>query len=295
MIAAVRRVRIERCSILGARQIPEEPESVVHLGRSRTSAFALPHKSAGRRSGAISGILPKRTEEFMDSGPAPHRRHKEVLSADSPIDKVLLDSEGDDLTPRGARKRSALLDATFRIIVRDGPGAVTLRSVVSEASASHGAVKYYFGSTKALIREALKKVARQSIERLSQTWKTVDRDVCDPSVLARIIAQHSFHDMVEDRKRGLIIYELHLAAARDPSLRPIIQAWGRGYVSVVQETFKKLGSRDAPADASLLVNLINGLVISQLALPRKDFADSILVRAIERFLHDMGVAEHKRG
>lgn len=217
------------------------------------------------------------------------------MAIDSSIDKVLLDTEDNDLTPRGARKRSALLDATFRIIVRDGPGAVTLRSVVAEADASHGAVKYYFGSTKALIREALKKVARQSIERLSRTWKTVDREACDPAALARIIAQHSFHDMVEDRKRGLIIYELHLAAARDPSLRPIIQAWGRGYVSVVQETFNQLGSRDAPSDASLLVNLINGLVISQLALPKKDFADSILVRAIERFLRNMGTAEPKRG
>ena len=217
-----------------------------------------------------------------------------MSSTDSPIDEVLLDAESDDLTPRGARKRSALLDATFRIIVRDGPGAVTLRSVVAEATASHGAVKYYFGSTQALIREALKKVARQSIERLSQTWKTVDQETCDPSVLARIIAHHSFHDMVEDRRRGIIIYELHLAAARDRSLRPIIQAWGRGYVSVVQGTFKKLGSRDASADAALLTNLINGLVISQLALPRKDFADSILRRAIERFLRNMSATKPKR-
>lgn len=203
------------------------------------------------------------------------------------IDKVLLDTEGDALTPRGARKRSALLDAAFRIIVRDGPGAVTMRSVVAEASASHGAVNYYFGSTQALIREALKKVARQSIEKLFQTWKTVDAEACDPSTLARIISHHSFHEMIEDRKRGIIIYELHLAAARDPSLRPIIQAWGRGYTRIVRGTLERLGSSDPSADAALLVNLINGIVISQLALPRKDFADSILRQAVEQFLRNM--------
>lgn len=203
------------------------------------------------------------------------------------IDKVLLDTEGDALTPRGARKRSALLDAAFRIIVRDGPGAVTMRSVVAEASASHGAVNYYFGSTQALIREALKKVARQSIEKLSQTWKAVDAGACGPSTLARIISHHSFHEMIEDRKRGIIIYELHLAAARDPSLRPIIQAWGRGYTRIVRGTLEKLGSLDPSADAALLVNLINGIVISQLALPRKDFADSILRQAVEQFLRNM--------
>jgi len=212
-----------------------------------------------------------------------------------PIDEVLLDTEADQLTTRGARTRSALLDATFRIIVREGPGAVTLRSVVAEASAGHGAVNYYFGSTQALIREALKKVARQSIERLFQTWQTVDKDVYDPSVLARIIADHSFHDMIEDRKRGIIIYELHLAAARDSSLRPIIQAWGRGYIRIVRGTLERMGSRAPSADAALLTNLINGLVISQLALPKKDFADSILRQAIERCLRDMCSAENLAG
>jgi DNA-binding transcriptional regulator YbjK len=212
---------------------------------------------------------------------------------DSPIDKVLLDIEGAELTPRGARTRSALLDATFRIIVRDGPGAVTLRSVVAEASAGHGAVNYYFGSTQALIREALKKVARQSIEKLCQTWKTVDNEICDPSVLAKIIAHHSFHDMIEDRRRGIIIYELHLAAARDPSLRSIIQAWGRGYTRIVRGTLEQLGSLDPSADAALLINLINGVVISQLALPRKDFEDAILSQAVERFLRNMCPARHQ--
>jgi hypothetical protein len=48
-----------------------------------------------------------------------------------------------------------------------------------------------------------------------------------------------------------------------------------------------LGSSDPSADAALLVNLINGIVISQLALPRKDFADSILRQAVEQFLRNM--------
>lgn len=198
-----------------------------------------------------------------------------------------MDDARGDLTPRGARKRTALLDATFRIIVRDGPGAVTLRSVVAEASAGHGAVKYYFGSTRTLIREALKKVARHSIEQLSETWKTVDREASDPAVLARIIASHSSREMIENRRRGIIIYELHLAAARDASLRPIIQAWGREYARIVRGTLEALGSSDPSADAALLTNLINGIVVSQLALPRKDFANSILRQAIERFLRNM--------
>lgn len=200
------------------------------------------------------------------------------------IDKALEDDEGKNLTPRGARKREALLNATFRIIVRDGPGAVTLRSVVAEASASHGAVKYYFGSAQTLIREALKRIARHSVEKLAETWKTVDQDACNPSEIARIIADHSTREMIENRRRGIIIYELHLAAARDASLRPIIQAWGREYARILRGTLEKLGSSTPSTDAALLINLINGLVVNQLALPRKDFVP-ILRHAIERFLN----------
>jgi DNA-binding transcriptional regulator YbjK len=199
---------------------------------------------------------------------------------------ALFDPQDRFLTPRGVERRAALLNATFRIIVREGPGAVTLRSVVAEAAASHGSVKYYFGTIQNIIKEALKKVARQNIESLSITWASVG-EKAEPNVLAAIIARHSTHEMIEDRKMGIIIYELHLAAARDPNLRPILQAWGRAYVRIVSETLASLGSSNPSADAAMLTNIINGMVISQLALPRRNFTETILRPAIERFLRSM--------
>jgi hypothetical protein len=90
--------------------------------------------------------------------------------------------------------------------------------------------------------------------------------------------------MIEDRRMGIVIHQLHLAAARDPDLRPILRAWGRAYARITRETLSAIGSPDPAADAALLTNAINGMVIGQLALPRKDFESEVLRPTLERLL-----------
>lgn len=56
--------------------------------------------------------------------------------------------------PAEERKQS-IINAAKRVIVRDGFGKLTIRSVVEEASVSMGLVHHYFKSTSELKREAL--------------------------------------------------------------------------------------------------------------------------------------------
>lgn len=193
-----------------------------------------------------------------------------------------------DLTPRGIRRRSALIGAALRIIVRDGPGSVTLRTVATEADASHGLVVYYFGTREELISAVLTHVAEKNIEALNQTWRSRELDTSDPRVLAAFIASHVTRQMIDDREMGITIMELHLAAARFPILRAMVREWGRAYVRITYQTFTRLGSPDAQRDSALLTNLINGLAIQQLALPRRNFEAAVLRPAIERFLEMVG-------
>lgn len=189
-----------------------------------------------------------------------------------------------DLTPRGIQRRSALIAAALRIIVRDGPGSVTLRTVAIEAEASHGLVVYYFGTREELISAALTHVAEKNIEALNQAWGSRELDTSDPRILAALIASHATRQMIEDREMGITIMELHLAAARFPILRAMVRDWGRAYVRITHQTFTRLGSPDAQRDSALLTNLISGLVMQQLALPRRNFEATVLRPAIERFL-----------
>ncbi|MFM1659771.1 TetR family transcriptional regulator [Pseudomonas aeruginosa] len=196
-----------------------------------------------------------------------------------------------DLTSRGARRREALLEAALRIIVRDGPGAVTLRSVVTEANAAHGSVVYYFGSREDLVREALTLVANKNIEALAGAWGELERHAGNPAKLAEMIARHSVRQMIEDPQMGITIIEFHLAAARYPELAPALREWGRAYARITHNTFEQLGSDNPEADSALLTNLISGLVLRQLALARPDFESSVLRPAVERLLRSIAVSK----
>lgn len=189
-----------------------------------------------------------------------------------------------DLTSRGARRKEGLIEAALRIIVRDGPGAVTLRSVVTEAAASHGSVVYYFGTREELIREALALVANRNIEALAGAWSGFQRHATNPRKLAQLIARHSVAQMIDDRQMGITIIEFHLAAARYPELSSTLREWGRAYARITHDMFVGMGSDNPEAESALLTNLINGLVLKQLALRRPDFESAVLRPAIERFL-----------
>jgi AcrR family transcriptional regulator len=178
----------------------------------------------------------------------------------------------------------------LRIIVRDGPSAITLRSVVAEAGATHGSVAYYFGSREELIRAALEDVAARNIDALSAAWSEIDEHAGDPVQVARLIAKHSTERMIRDREMGITIVELHLAAGRDAGLRPALRRWGRAYAAISRRTLAALGSADPDADAATLTNAITGMVIGQLAVPRSDFETAALRPFLERFLRGIAGA-----
>ena len=63
-----------------------------------------------------------------------------------------------------------------------------------------------------------------------------------------------------------------------------LRGWGRAYARISHRILANLGSSDPNADAALLSNTINGHVIEQLALQRKDFEVAILRPPILRLL-----------
>lgn len=197
-------------------------------------------------------------------------------------------STATDHTARGEHRRQSLLAATLKIIVRDGPGAVSFRSVVKEAKASHGSIRYYFGTREDLIHEALKLTAKRNIEALAAAWVDFERYANDPRQLAEMISKHSVRQMIEDPAMGTMIIEFHLAASRIPALRSELREWGRAYARITHDSFVRLGSDHPETDSALLTNLISGHIMRQLALHRADFEAAVLRPAVERFLISIG-------
>lgn len=194
---------------------------------------------------------------------------------------------GETLTDRGARRRGDLLDAALRVIVREGPAAVSHRTVAAEAGAAHGSVAYYFGSREELIRETLERVAARNIAALEGARDQLEEAATSPAAYAAALTAHVVEQMLDDRDNATAILELHLAAAREPELRDALRGWGRAYAAISQRALRSLGSRDPDADTYAIVTVVNGLLLQQLAAPQAEFAERVLRPTLERLLTTM--------
>ena len=183
------------------------------------------------------------------------------------------------LQERGTARRDALLDAAIRLLARQGARAVTHRAVAEEAGTTHGAPRYYFATRSQLLDAALERLAADQVARIEALLDT-PRNGNRVDFLVHALGGNAAGDHDETIAR----FELFLEAARRPQLRDAIRAWGDAHRRLLSIELKAAGSANAHTDADLLLNLLNGLFLAQLATPRQDFESALLRPAISKFL-----------
>ena len=68
--------------------------------------------------------------------------------------------------PGGEELRARLVDATIRVLARDGFAHTSGRAVASEAETVNGSIFYYFGSMDGLLAATARTLAERGIERV---------------------------------------------------------------------------------------------------------------------------------
>lgn len=180
---------------------------------------------------------------------------------------------------RGADRRQAMLDAVIRLLARDGARGVTHRAVAAEAGTAHGAARYYFATREEMLAEALAGIIARQVAEMQAVFRPgSSRDRW--AVLAAYLAKR----LVKERDGELARYELFLDAARSPRLQRALKAWGGTYVDLLTGELRRGGAKNPLPDAHTLLNLINGLMLQQLAVPRPSFEKGVLLPAIRSFV-----------
>lgn len=64
------------------------------------------------------------------------------------------------------QRRRHVVDAVFRLVVRDGVAAASLRNIAAEAGLSLGSVRHYFDSSEALLEHAAREMAQRVEARI---------------------------------------------------------------------------------------------------------------------------------
>ncbi|WP_255459331.1 MULTISPECIES: TetR/AcrR family transcriptional regulator [unclassified Nocardiopsis] len=121
---------------------------------------------------------------------------------------------------KGERRRRALLDATMRVVERDGVAAVSQRRVAAEAGVPPSAVTYYYATVDDLLVDALTRVNDTYVAALAALPEDADAAL---RALAGMVAGGPG----SDRAHVMAECELFLLAARRPALRPQIERWNR--------------------------------------------------------------------
>jgi AcrR family transcriptional regulator len=127
----------------------------------------------------------------------------------------------------GERARTNILDAAEELFAREGPSAVTLRSIAAAGDVNVAAVNYYFGSKEKLFEEMfLRRIVPLNEERLTRL----------KACLASADAKPTLGDIVT----AYVMPALQLSDAASASARAIVVQYSLGRVLAMPEVNQML-------------------------------------------------------
>jgi len=165
--------------------------------------------------------------------------------------------------------REALLEAAIVCLRERGFGGTRARDLASTAGVSLGAIRYHFGSTEALLNEAVAESARRWIH------SSLSAGVAGIQAVAT-----NLYD-VFDQNRALLVgfVEAFAHAQRsDAARQQLAQAYDefrRAIASVLPQ------GPDTEAMASILMALVDGLMLQWLLVPDRCPPPELLRRAAD--------------
>lgn len=142
----------------------------------------------------------------------------------------------------------------IEVVAELGIGRTTHRAVAARAGLPLGATTYYFPTLDDLIAAGLQRATEAQEEDLLR-WADRLRDSPDlPATLVTLVEEY-----LQDQSRAQIEYELYVAAARNPALRPYAAAWLDGLHAL-------LAPQIGPAAAAHVSALLDGVMLQTLVM-----------------------------
>ncbi|WP_380168804.1 TetR/AcrR family transcriptional regulator [Jannaschia sp. R86511] len=167
------------------------------------------------------------------------------------------------MSARGEQRREALVVAAAALLGRDGPGALSARSVAGEAGVPLAAVSYYFDTVDDLVRTAA--------ERLYDGYLRAARDLVDRAPagldddgLARLVVRVWLDPTPAgpdpDRVRSLLTSLA--SAAQAPALAPRLRRYDRGASDLLAQVLRGAGRETGRV--RVLLAALDGFALARL-------------------------------
>ena len=170
-----------------------------------------------------------------------------------------------------SERERPLMEATLRIIGRTGLDGVTHRAVATEAGMSVGAVTHHFETREVLVDAALRFALTREMNRLRALALSLQSKAFDAEAWVEALVNWYSRELKTEAETHIACYEAFLAAARGARHRPVVVEWFETWRQSAELALRAAGSSNPRRHADLFVSALIGILLQQLAAPRRGF------------------------
>ncbi|ORA32358.1 TetR/AcrR family transcriptional regulator [Mycobacterium aquaticum] len=170
------------------------------------------------------------------------------------------------VTPKGERRRYALVRAAADLLCEGGFDAVRHRAVARRAGLPLASTTYYFSSLDDLIAKAVEDIGIREAEQLKAGVAALSRRRRGAESTADVLVDLLVGDSPETRVTEQLIsrYERYIACARQPGLRDIQRRIRQQRTDAVVEVVERSGRAVRSELLTALVCAVDGAVVASL-------------------------------
>ncbi|OBA71551.1 TetR family transcriptional regulator [Mycobacterium sp. 1554424.7] len=170
------------------------------------------------------------------------------------------------VTPKGERRRYALVSAAAELLAEGGFEAVRHRAVARRAGLPLASTTYYFSSLDDLIARAVEHIGMIEIAQLRSRVNALSRRRRGPETTAEVLADLLVGDLSDPSLTEQLIsrYERHIACTRLPALRETMRRSLRQRAEAVAEALERSGRSVRIELVCTLICAVDGSVVSAL-------------------------------
>ncbi|WP_114356315.1 MULTISPECIES: TetR/AcrR family transcriptional regulator [Rhodopseudomonas] len=187
----------------------------------------------------------------------------------------------DMMGPETSEREREVMEATLRLIGRSGLKAVTHRAVAAEIGMSLGAITHRFGTRDLLVEGALNFALIREVRRLRALALRLQSEALDVEAWIDALVGWYAKELDAEAEIHIACYEAFLAAARDDRYRPIVAEWQQTWRRSAELALAAAGSRAPALHAGIFVSAVVGIVLEQLAAPRRSFKKEMRAALLE--------------
>lgn len=169
-------------------------------------------------------------------------------------------------TPKGERRRQALVEAAAELLVEGGFDVIRHRAVAERAELPLASTTYYFDSLDELVAAAVEHHARAELVRGTALLAALPTRPRGIDAVIDLVLDQLLGPPAGDRDAELVLlrYERLVATFRRPYLRPLMRTLGGELRGLLLEVFTRSGMDVDRRRLEQIIALVDGAVVNAL-------------------------------